>query len=66
MLDVYTPTVMYGAAKPVVVYIPGDDVTTMPTSKLARDMNVVFVVVSVRQGILGYLSHSALSGDYYG
>ncbi len=61
-LDIYTPTIMYNAAQPVVVYIPGDDLDTLPTSELAREMGVVFVVVHVRQGILGFLSHSSLSG----
>ena len=64
LLDIYTPTVMYDAQQPVIVYLPGDDMDTLPTSQLAKDMGVVYVVVHVRQGVLGFLSHTALSGEY--
>ena len=53
---------MYKDAKPVVVYLAGNEEKLMPDSALAKKNGVVFVVVNVRQGVLGFLSHSVLSG----
>ena len=61
-MDVFTSSVVYSTANPVVVYLAGDDQTLMPNSDLAYQQSVVFVVVNVRQGVLGFLSHSSLSG----
>jgi len=60
-LDIATSSVVYDHPAPVVVYVGGDDDQLVPSSELANSQGVVFVTVSVRQGILGYLSHNLLS-----
>jgi len=64
-LDVFTPSVMYSAALPVIVYLPGDNAALTPSSELAQAHGVVFVTVNVRQGLLGFLSHTTLSDAAY-
>jgi carboxylesterase type B len=54
--------VLYDARAPVVVFVPGDREDLLPSSALAKEQAVVFVVVNVRQGVLGFLSHALLSG----
>jgi carboxylesterase type B len=60
-LDIATSSVVYDNPAPVVVYIGGDNDKLVPSAELANKKGVVFVTVSVRQGILGYLSHKLLS-----
>jgi len=60
-LDIATSSVVYDNPAPVVVYIAGDNDKLVPSSELAYNHGVVFVTVSVRQGVLGYLSHSLVS-----
>ena len=60
-LDIATSSVVYDYPQPVVAYIGGDDNKLAPSSELAYKQGVVFVNIQVRQGILGFLSHSALS-----
>ena len=60
-LDIATSSVVYDNPAPVVVYIAGDNEKLVPSSELANRQGVVFVTVSVRQGVLGYLSHNLLS-----
>lgn len=60
-LDIATSSVVYDNPAPVVVYIAGDNDKLVPSSELAYNHGVVFVTVSVRQGILGYLSHKMVS-----
>ena len=60
----FTSSVMYKDAKPVIVYVAGNNAEIMPDSELAKQNGVVFVVVNVRQGVLGFLSHSVLSGIF--
>lgn len=60
-LDIATSSVVYDSPAPVVVYVGGDDDKLVPSSELAKRQGVVFVTVSVRQGVLGYLSHNLLS-----
>merc|ERR1719458_2194074 len=62
-LDVATSSVVYNNPMPVAVYLAGDDETLRPTTALAYSQEVVWVTVNVRQGVLGFLSHSLLSGD---
>ena len=62
-LDVATSSVVYNNPMPVAVYLPGDDETLRPSTALAYSQGVVWVTVNVRQGVLGFLSHSLLSGD---
>ena len=61
-LDVATSSVVYNNPMPVAVYLPGDDDTLRPSTALAYSQGVVWVTVNVRQGVLGFLSHSLLSG----
>jgi carboxylesterase type B len=61
-LDIFTSSVLYEAGAPVVVFVPGDAEDLVPDSALAERQGVVFVVVNVRQGALGFLSHALLSG----
>jgi carboxylesterase type B len=61
-LDIYTSSVLYDTRAPVVIYVPGDAEELMPSAALASQQAVVFVVVNVRQGALGFLSHALLSG----
>ena len=61
-LDVFTSSVLYDTRAPVVIYVPGDAEELMPSAALASQQGVVFVVVNVRQGALGFLSHALLSG----
>ena len=61
-LDIFTSSVLYDARAPVVVFVPGDAEDLVPNSTLAKNQGVVFVVVNVRQGALGFLSHALLSG----
>ena len=61
VLDIATSSVIYNQPAPVVAYIGGDDAEMAPTSEQAYKHGVVFVNIQVRQGILGYLSHSSLS-----
>jgi carboxylesterase type B len=61
-LDIYTSSVLYDTLAPVVIYVPGDAEELMPSAALASQQGVVFVVVNVRQGALGFLSHALLSG----
>ena len=60
-LDVATSSVVYDNPMPVVVYLPGDDETLRPSTALAVSQGVVWVTVNVRQGVLGFLSHTLLS-----
>ena len=60
-LDIATSSVVYDYPAPVVAYIGGDEPGLAPSADLAYSQGVVFVSIQVRQGILGYLSHSALS-----
>jgi carboxylesterase type B len=62
-LDIFTSSVLYDARAPVVVFVPGDREDLLPSSTLAKEQGVVFVVVNVRQGVLGFLSHALLSGS---
>jgi carboxylesterase type B len=62
-VDVFTPSVVYSSSLPVVVYLAGDDTEVVPSARLAADHSVVFVVVNVRQGALGFLSHNVVSGE---
>jgi len=61
-LDIFTSSVLYETRAPVVLFVPGDAEELMPTAALANQQGVVFVVVNVRQGALGFLSHALLSG----
>ena len=61
VLDVATSSVVYSDPMPVVVYLPGDDDSLRPTTALAYSQGVVWVTVSVRQGVLGFLSTPALA-----
>ena len=60
-LDIATSSVVYDYPAPVVAYIGGDQPSLAPSADLAYSQGVVFVSIQVRQGILGYLSHTALS-----
>jgi len=60
-LDIATSSVVYNDLRPVVLFIPGDDPNLVPSSKLAKDTNTVWVTVSVRQGVLGFLRHDEIS-----
>ena len=62
-LDVATSSVVYDNPMPVVVYLPGDDETLRPSTALAVSQGVVWVTVNVRQGVLGFLSHTLLSEE---
>jgi len=66
-LDVYTPKPYYDAPLPVVVFIGGaslnggQSATLKPSGALARAKNVVFVSVSIRRSVLGFLTVEPLS-----
>ena len=64
-LDVFTPSVVF-ARLPVVVYLAAGldtvDPALLPNAQTAAANGVVFVVVNVRQGALGFLSHDVISG----
>ena len=60
-LDIATSSVVYDSPAPVVAYIPGADPALVPGPELALEQGVVVVTVQVRQGLLGYLAHPALS-----
>ena len=60
VLNIATSSVVYSAPGPVVVLV-SDDAGLEPSSSLAEEHGVVMVRVQVRQGLLGYLSHPALS-----
>ena len=55
-----TTSVVYSRPSPVVVVVT-DEVGPEPSTILASQHGVVIVSVEVRQGVLGYLSHPALS-----
>ena len=66
-LDIYTSSVVYSQLRNVVVYIDGDDLSQeneaelQPSASLASKTNTVFVSVSYRRGVLGFLSLKSLS-----
>lgn len=60
VLHIATTSVVYSRPSPVVVVVT-DEVGPEPSTVLAYQHGVVMVSVEVRQGVLGYLSHPALS-----
>ncbi|XP_037071517.1 neurotactin-like [Pollicipes pollicipes] len=66
-VDIFTPRVSFDAPLPVVVYVGGDTLssqtpdTLQPSARLARQQGVVFVLVRVRRGVLGFLASDVLS-----
>ena len=60
VLNIATSSVVYSQPGPVVVLV-SDETELEPSSSLAAEHGVVLVSVQVRQGVLGFLSHPALS-----
>ena len=64
-VEVLTSSVVYDSQMPVVVYVASDKADLGPGGDVARDNGVVFVTVNVRRGVLGFMSHPALSDKAY-
>ncbi|CAG7721119.1 unnamed protein product [Allacma fusca] len=70
-LNVFTPKVYYDTPLPVVVFVGGESLGggesayLQPSAALARAKNVVFVSVSIRRSVLGFLTLDVLSRNSY-
>ncbi|XP_023242291.1 neurotactin-like [Centruroides sculpturatus] len=70
-LDVITPEPSRAKQKPVVVYIPGssllgyteEDIDWRPHPRLAKEKDVVFVILNYRTNIFGFLTLDLLSAQ---
>jgi len=69
-LNIFTPKVHYDTPLPVVVFIGGESLnggeslSLQPSAALAYDKNVVFVSLSIRRSVLGFLTLDLLSKKY--
>ncbi|OXA53175.1 Neurotactin, partial [Folsomia candida] len=66
-LDIFTPKLDYSSPLDVIVFLGGDSLNggesmeLQPSPELAKERNAVFVSVSIRRSVLGFLSLKALS-----